>query len=59
MILYSEKEIIQQMRDHYEKNGKITMKSFSKDKDTCGITAVKKCFGSWIGVSMKKWTQKS
>ena len=53
MILYSEKEIIQQMRDHYEKNGKITMKSFSKDKDTCGITAVKKCFGSWIEAKIK------
>ena len=32
---YSKKEILEQLKQHYLKNPKMTMKSFAKDKSVC------------------------
>ncbi len=44
---YTEEKIIKQMQEHYEKYGKITIKSFDKDKSTCSFETVQKYLGSW------------
>ena len=44
---YSEEEIIEQIKEHYSKNPKMTGSSFGKDQRTCSITAVKTVFGTW------------
>ena len=46
-IIYTEEEIIKQLKDHYKRNGKITKNSFASDKTVCSAVTVRKKFGSW------------
>lgn len=44
---YSKKEILEQLKQHYLKNPKMTMKSFAKDKSVCSPKIIINRFGSW------------
>ena len=44
---YSNEEMLEQLRDHYKRNGKIIRKNFDADKTVCSSFTVKKRFGSW------------
>ncbi len=44
---YSNEEILNQLRAHYKRNGKITKKIFDSDKTVCSTITVNKKFGSW------------
>jgi hypothetical protein len=44
---YTIQEIIEQLRDHYERNGKITAQGFAADKTVCSTGTVLQRFGSW------------
>ncbi|MCP1226167.1 homing endonuclease associated repeat-containing protein [Sebaldella sp. S0638] len=46
---YTKEDIIEQLRGHYKRNGKITRKSFSLDKKTCSPDTVANKLGSWRG----------
>ena len=50
---YTEEKIIKQMQEHYEKYGKITIKSFDKDKSTCSFETVQKYLGSWSNAKIR------
>ena len=43
----SKEEVIRQLKEHYLKTEKITIRSFSEDKSTCAVETVRTKFGSW------------
>ena len=43
----TKKQILHQLRSFYVKNLKITAKDFDQDKTVCGVTTIRKYFGSW------------
>ena len=47
MEKYSKEEVIEQLKQHYLKNPKMTMMSFGKDKSVCSTQTVRTLFGSW------------
>ena len=44
---YSNEDMLEQLRDHYKRNSKITRSSFAKDKAVCSSSIVYMRFGSW------------
>ena len=53
MKKYSDDEILRQLKKFYNKNKKITEKTFSNDKKSCSVTTVIDRFGSW-NVALEK-----
>ena len=47
MKKYSDDELLEQMRKFYEKNNRITQRSFTKDKTVCSASSIIYRFGSW------------
>ena len=50
---YSDEDILEQLRDHYKRNDKITRSSFEKDKTVCSSSIVYMRFGSWNNALLK------
>ena len=50
---YSDEDILEQLRDHYKRNFKITRNSFEKDKTVCSSSIVYMRFGSWNNALLK------
>ena len=50
---YSNEDMLEQLRDHYKRNSKITRSSFAKDKAVCSSSIVYMRFGSWNNASLK------
>ena len=44
---YSDEEILKQLKEHYQKNLGISVKSFTADKEACSVRTVTQRFGSW------------
>ena len=45
--VYSDEEILEQLKNHFDKYGECKKKIFDKDKNTCSSTTVNKRFGNW------------
>ncbi len=43
----SKEKILEQLKDHYSRNLKISVESFDKDKKVCNSSTVKNYFGNW------------
>ena len=50
---YSNEDMLEQLRDHYKRNSKITRSSFAKDKAVCSSSIVYMRFGSWNNALLK------
>ena len=57
-IKYTEEEVLKQLQDHFKRNGKITSKTFEKDKTVCSVTTEKEKFGSWEKAFKKSGIEK-
>ena len=50
---YSDKDILNQLKGHCKRNGKITKKSFDADKTVCSGSLVYLRFGNWQETLLK------
>ena len=50
---YSNEDMLEQLRDHYKRNSKITRSSFEKNKTVCSSSIVYMRFGSWNNALLK------
>ena len=50
---YSDEDILDQLKDHCKRNGKITKKSFDADKTVCSGSLVYLRFGNWQETLLK------
>ena len=45
--IYSDEELLEQLKNHYKKKDCITRLSFTADKTTCSPSTIARRFGSW------------